>query len=402
MIFALATGWLLFVVTTILYFKRTEELKSANQKLSEQKKFFEDSKNNIEQTFKILASETLQTQSENFLRLAEERLDKKTIEAKGTFNEKVLEITKILAPVKESIQKLESGMEKVEKHRSEQFGRISEQLINVAATSEKLKLEASSLTKALRRPEVRGSWGEIQLKRVVELAGMSAYCDFEEQVAVRDQNKNLQKPDLVVKLPNGQCVIVDSKAVLDAFLDAVESDNPQLKQEALVRHSRNLRSRVADLSRKSYWEQFEGSAEFVILFVPNEALLAAAVENDKMLIEDALKEKVVIATPTTLVALLKAIYYGWQQNKVAENAQVVIQSAKEFYDRLVPWLKHLGKVGSSLESAVKSYNESMGSLDSRVLPTARKLRELGLSDREELPEVMQPDLRVREISKLDQ
>lgn len=395
----LGIGWLAFAVMIILFFKKSEQLKSAQSKLEEQKTFFDLTKSQLEQSFKVLASETLQTQSESFLRLAEERLDKKTVEAKGSFNEKVIEITKILNPVKESIQKLELGIDKVEKNRHEQFGRISEQLIIVAQTSEKLKQEASSLTKALRRPEVRGSWGEIQLRRVVELAGMSSYCDFEEQVVVRDQNKNIQKPDLIVKLPNGSCVIVDSKAVLDAFLEAVEAENPTTKQQALERHSRNLRSRVSDLSKKSYWEQFEGSAEFAVLFIPNEALLAAAVENDKLLIEDALKEKVVIATPTTLVALLKAIYYGWQQNQVTENAQSVIRTAKEFYDRLTPWLKHLTKVGTALESAVKSYNDSMGSLESRVLPTARKLKELGLSDREDLPDLPQPDVRAKEITK---
>lgn len=406
---ALGLGWGLFIVAVIFFIRRNEQYKLSQmtvqqqQKaldqqqiaLDQQKEFAKNSQEQIEKSFKALASETLQSQSESFLRLAEERLDKKNIQGSAHMQEKLMEISKILAPVKETMSKLELGIEKVEKHRSEQFGRISEQLVLVAQTSEKLKQEASSLSKALRRPEVRGSWGEIQLKRVVELAGMSAFCDFEEQVTVRTVDKSPQRPDMIVRLPNNRCVVVDSKAVLDAFLEAVETENVELKQAALLRHARNLRTRVQDLSKKSYWEQFEGSAEFAVLFVPNEALLAAAVEMDKALIEDALKEKVVIATPTTLVALLKAIYYGWQHNQMAENAQSVLQYAKEFYDRLAPWLKHLSRVGASLDSAVKSYNESIGSLESRVLPSVKRLKEIGLSDREDLPELIEPETKAK-------
>ncbi len=401
MIYALVAGWVLFVGALVMLVRKTEQCKVLEKAVADQKEFTKTSQDQIEKTFKALASETLQSQSESFLRLAEERLEKKNVQGSAQMQEKLLEISKILAPVKETMSKLELGIDKVEKHRSEQFGRISEQLLLVAQTSERLKHEASSLSKALRRPEVRGSWGEIQLKRVVELAGMSAYCDFEEQVGVRDADKNLQKPDLVVRLPNNRCVIVDSKAVLDAFLDAVETENPEQKQAALQRHAKNLRMRVQDLARKSYWEQFSGSAEFVVLFVPNEALLGAAVGIDKALIEDALQEKVVIATPTTLVALLKAIYYGWQHNQMAENAQSVLQYAKEFYDRLTPWLKHLSRVGGQLEGAVKAYNESLGSLESRVLPSVKRLKEIGLNDREELPELVEPETKVKDDIQLE-
>ncbi len=261
--------------------------------------------------------------------------------------------------------------------------------------SEKLKKEASTLSQALRRPEVRGSWGEIQLKRVVELAGMSAYCDFEEQVSVRDGDKNLLKPDLIVRLPNNRVVVVDSKAVLDAFLDAVETDDAEKKKEALERHAKNLRSRVSNLSLKSYWEQFENSPEFAVLFIPNEALLSAAVEIDRSIIEDALSEKIIIATPTTLVALLKAIAYGWQQNQLTENAQKMVDLTKDFYDRLTPWLRHLSKIGDALEGATKAYNDSIGSLDTKVLPSVRRLKEMGFQDKEDLPILEEVDLTLR-------
>lgn len=383
---SLVFGFLLFKTKSELTKEKTEkELRAqeTEKRLAEQKSFFQDTQNQMEKIFKGLASETLESQSKNFLNLASERLDKKTTEASGTLNEKVLEFQKLLNPMKETLSKLQTDLSTVEKERNEQFGKIAQQLTQVTITSEKLKEEASSLSKALRRPEVRGSWGEIQLKRVVELAGMNAFCDFDEQVAVRDDEKNLQKPDLIVKLPNKRLVVVDSKAVLDAFLDAVDAPTPEDKKRALERHAKNLRTRVQDLSKKSYWEQFDHSAEFAVLFIPNEALLSAAVEIDKSIIEDALKEKIVIATPTTLVALLKAIAYGWSQSQITENAQNVINEAKEFYERLTPWLRHLSKVGSNLETAVKSYNDSMGSLERKVLPSVRRLRELGLQDREE-------------------
>ena len=396
-------GWVISFALMVYLFKVKSELskaimerdlktQEAEKRLNEQKTFFQDTQNQMEKIFKGLASETLESQSKNFLNLAAERLDKKTTEASGTLNEKVLEFQKLLSPMKETLTKLQTDLSTVEKERNEQFGKIAQQLSQVTITSEKLKEEASSLSKALRRPEVRGSWGEIQLKRVVELAGMNSFCDFDEQVSVRDGEKNLLKPDLIVRLPNNRLVVVDSKAVLDAFLDAVDAENPEDKKKALERHAKNLRSRVQDLSKKSYWEQFEQSAEFAVLFIPNEALLSAAVEIDKSIIEDALKEKIIIATPTTLVALLKAIAYGWSQNQITENAQNMINQAKEFYERLSPWLKHLSKVGVNLESAVKSYNDSISSLDLRVLPSVRKLKELGFKDREELPQIEQVNI----------
>lgn len=391
MIYFLIAGWLCSAILGFLFIRRNEELKAI--------KNLKSAESGLEKTFQVLAAEALKSQSESFLQLAEERLEKKNVQVSSSIQEKVTEISTLLKPVKESIEKLENGMERVEQHRSEQFGRISEQLVVVAQVSEKLKTEASSLTKALRRPEVRGSWGEIQLRRVVELAGMSAHCDFEEQASVRDGDRNLLKPDMVVRLPNNRVIVVDSKAALDAFLDATETEDLDKKQVALARHAKNIRARVQELSKKSYWGQFQNSPEFAVLFIPNEALLAAAVETDRTLIEDALQEKVIIATPTTLVSLLKAIYYGWQQNQVAENAQTVLKNAKEFYDRLSTWMTHFGKVGTQLESSMKTYNEAVGSLDSRVLPSVRRLKDLALSDRDNLPEMALSEVQVKASSR---
>ncbi|HEX4923111.1 MAG TPA: DNA recombination protein RmuC, partial [Bdellovibrionales bacterium] len=280
-------------------------------------------------------------------------------------------------PIEKTLGQVQREMNELEKKRAEQFGQITEQLKIFSQNSEILHKEARSLAQALRRPEVRGSWGELQLRRVVELAGMSAHCDFEEQVSVRSED-GLLRPDMIVHLPNKRVLVVDAKAVMAAYLDYVEQEDGDLKLAAKAKHATNIRTRVRELSLKAYWDQFEQAPEFVILFIPNEAFLEAACEVDRALIEDSLQEKIIIATPTTLVALLKAVAYGWQQSQIAENAQKVIGAAKELYDRLMPWLKHLDNVGSHLDEAMKSYNSAVGSLDSRVLPSARRLKELGL------------------------
>lgn len=367
-----------------------------DRRLGEQKQLLDDAEKKFSAVFKGLATEVLSQSSEAFLKLAAERLDKKTVEAKGAFDEKISIFQRLIEPIRESLGKVETDLSKVEKERAEQYGKIAAQMAAVTQSSESLKKEAMSLSTALRRPEVRGSWGEIQLRRVVELAGMSSYCDFEEQVTAQKDDK-LQKPDMIVRLPNGRQIIVDSKAVLDAFLDAESAATEAEKKDLYLRHARNLRSRVSDLSRKSYWEQFKDSPEFAVLFIPNEALLAAAVEVDRAIIEDALSERIVIATPTTLVALLKAVAYGWQQEKVTENAQKVIAAAKELHERVAPWLKHMEDLGKRLDGAVGSYNSAVSSLERRVLPAAKRLKELGVPGAEELRDLNEVHERVREL-----
>lgn len=375
------------------------QLEQTEKARQEQKLSFEENKVQFENTFRSLAGQVMEKTQTQFLELASERFDKKNLEAKNVFDEKVHTFGKIVDPLQALLKKMESDFQRVEQTRGEQFGRIVEQMLQVSSSSENLRKETSSLTQALRRPEVRGSWGEIQLRRVVELAGMSAYCDFEEQVMVQKEDR-IQKPDLIVRLPNHRVVIVDAKAVLDAYLDATQAQTPEERKVALDRHARNVRSRVQALAKKSYWEQFEKSPDFAVLFIPNEALLAAAVEVDRDIIEDALKDRIIIATPTTLVALLKAIAYGWQQEQITANAQQVLSSAKELYERLLPWIKHLEDTGKKLGSAVKSYNDTVRSLDTRVLPSARRIRELGLSSAVEIDPVEGVEL-VPERTKIE-
>lgn len=413
LILLLSIANIVFLLSTIVFFKRSnlyifdlkekEELlqkeKEKALKLETENKMLRTTKEEMEKIFKGAAQEALTLQSESFLKLAQERLDKKTVEADSTFTQKVMEVQKILDPVKVTLSRLQEDLSKNEKERSEQFGKITQSLAQVMLSSEGLKNETSSLTKALKRPEVRGSWGEIQLKRVVELAGMSPYCDFEEQVVVRDSENVLLRPDLIVKLPNQRTIVVDSKAVFDAFIDAIEAKTSEEKNVHLERHAKNLRVRVNELSKKSYWEQFENSPEFAILFVPNEALLAAATEIDRKIIEDALSQKIVIATPTTLVALLKAIHFGWQQNEQTENTKAMVEQVEEFYDRASKWLDYFSKLGKNIESSVKTFNDAASSLDSRLLPSMRRIRELGFKNKEVPDKPLSVELSTREVRK---
>lgn len=369
-------------------FRLSSQSAEFEKRLQSQKQDFEKSLQLIQERFQAVSGQVLKAQSEDFLRLAAERLDKKTVEGQAAFDQKVQNFQKLIEPIRESLTKVETDLKNVEKERATQFGQMREHLLQVAQQSESLRKEAQQLGTALRRPEVRGSWGEIQLRRVVELAGMSPYCDFEEQVVTKTEDSVL-KPDMLVRLPNERVIVVDSKAVFDAFLDAVQTEVPEKKAEALARHARHIRTRVQELSKKSYWEQFENTPDFCVLFIPNEALLAAAVEVDRDVIEDALKERIILATPTTLVALLKAVAFGWQQNQMTQNAQKIIDSAHELFDRVGVWVDHFGKVGDRLQSAVKSYNDSVGSLENRVLPSVRRLQDLGLSSGRDI-EILEP------------
>ncbi|MGE3975926.1 MAG: DNA recombination protein RmuC [Bdellovibrionales bacterium] len=354
-------------------------------------------KDSVENTFKALAQDTLSAQTESFLKLASERLDRKTVEAKNVLDERTAIFHKLVEPIEKTLTQVRSEISDFEKKRGEQFGHISEQLKNVVLSSEGLQKEAQSLSTALRRPEVRGSWGEMQLKRVVEMAGMSSHCDFEEQVSVKTETSSL-RPDMVINLPNKRILAVDSKAVLTAYLESLEVESVEQKKILRLKHAQNIRNHVKLLSRKDYWDQFENSPDFLVLFIPNEGFLDAALEVDRDLFESAWAQKVIIATPTTLIALLKAVAYGWQQSEMADNANRVIESAKEFYDRLLPWLSHLDKVGTKLNDSVASFNSAVGSLETRVLPSAKRLKDLGLVAKGEIDAPGQIDVSPRKLA----
>jgi DNA recombination protein RmuC len=274
---------------------------------------------------------------------------------------------------------------------------LREQLGSLAEIQRTLNTQTGELVTALRRPNARGQWGEITLRRLVELAGMASRCDFCEQASVENEDGR-QRPDMLVNLPGERQIVIDCKAVLDAFVDAAGAADEDQRKVHLLRHCQQVRARARDLSAKSYWSQFARSPEFVVMFLPGEAFLYAAVEHDPTLIEDCLKNRVIVATPTTLIALLKAIEFGWRQEEVSQNAEEIRKHGKDLYDRIVTLMGHFNRLGSTLDSAVAAYNATVGSMESRFLVTARKIAELGARSDKELPDAEHVDTRPRELT----
>src|SRR3954447_12800365 len=292
-----------------------------------------------------------------------------------------------LAPIKDTLQKFETQARALEERRLNEVSRIGEQLRTVAEGQEKLRTETGSLVTALRAPHVRGRWGEVQLKRVVELAGMLDYCDFRTQESERDGEGRLLRPDLVVKLPGGKCIVVDSKVPIEGYLDAINCEDVELRRAHLARHAQQLRDHIKKLGQKRYWDQFESTPEFVVMFV-DEGLYRAALDEDGSLFEAGAAAGVIVASPATLIGLLRTIAYGWQQETVAESAREISNLGRELYDRLGVFAGHFAKVGRGLDTAVSAYNQAVSSFETRLLVTARKFPEHGVTN-DELPEMKQ-------------
>jgi len=281
-------------------------------------------------------------------------------------------------PIHDALARMDAKLGEIERDRAHARGALDEQLRALAAGQERLDTRTGALVSALRQPHTRGRWGELQLRRVVELAGMTAHCDFVEQASVETDEGGLLRPDLIVRLPGGKHVIVDAKAPLHAFLDAYEAQDETARTAALAAHARLLREHVRRLSAKSYWEQFETAPDFVFLFLPGEHFWNAALEADPSLLEEGARQSVLVATPTTLIALLRAVAYGWQQERVAQDARAVAELGRDLHRRLEVFGEHLERVGRGLRSAVGAYNGAVGSFEHRVLPGARKLAEHGV------------------------
>jgi len=337
--------------------------------------------------FDALAADALRKNNESFLELASVKLGQK---------EQAVE--HLVAPLKESLQKVDGKLQELEVARKGAYSSLAEQVRQLTETQKELRSETGNLVSALRdRPNVRGRWGEIQLRRVVEMAGMIEHCDFETQAHVATEDGRL-RPDLIVQLPGGKKVVVDSKMAGQAYLESLSCKDEESRLVKLREHARQVRDHVTKLSAKSYWSQFDQTPEFVILFIPGETFLSAALEQDPALIEDGVNQQVIIATPTTLIALLRAVSYGWRQETIAESARAVSDLGRELYTRLSTLTEHFAKVGRGLDTAVRSYNETVGSLETRVLPSARKFKEHGISPAGELAPLNVVDRSVRPVS----
>jgi DNA recombination protein RmuC len=329
----------------------------------------------------------------------EDRLKAATGDVLTKSQTSLLELTEAkLAPIKETLTKFELQARQLEDKRAREVSAIGERLREVAQGQEKLRTETGSLVTALRTPHVRGRWGEMQLKRVVELAGMLEYCDFRTQESTRDDDGGLLRPDLVVKLPGGKTIIVDSKVPLDAYFDAVNTEDVELKRAHLARHAAQLRDHIAKLGQKRYWRQFESSPEFVVMFV-DEGLYRAALVEDGSLLEAGAEAGVIVASPATLIGLLRSVSYGWQQEKVAESAQAISALGRDLYERLGVFAGHFAKAGRGLDTAVGAYNQAVKSFEHRLLVTARKFPEHGVTN-EELPDVSQIERTPQELTAL--
>jgi DNA recombination protein RmuC len=345
----------------------------------------EQARTQVETTFKSLAGDVLKSNSSEFLKLAETSFKVLQTRASGELEQREKAVENLVKPIRESLEKADQHIQKIEKERQQAFGSLSRHLELIAGTQQQLEGETRKLVTALSRPEVRGQWGELTLKRLAELAGMVEHCDFDRQQSVEcDAGK--QRPDLVVRMPGGREIIVDAKAPMDGYLGAVEASEEAERVQEIRRHARNVRDRVRELSDKRYWKQFPRSPDFVVLFVPGDQFLSAALEADPELLEDAMADRIVLATPSSLVALLRAVAYGWRQESLAENAEQIRIVGEDLYERLSTFADHLSRLGISLNRSVESFNKAVGSFDSRVLPGARKFKDMGIQEKKELPE----------------
>jgi DNA recombination protein RmuC len=347
---------------------------------------FETATSRLSQAFTDLANKSLQTNSEHFLRLAEQNLGTQQEKAKRELGEREQAVENLVKPIREALQQSHRQIAELEKSRSEAYGGIKSQLKLMQDSQRSLAQETQNLVNALRRPEVRGRWGEITLRRLVELAGMVEHCDFQEQVHTSSDEKSI-RPDMIVRMPDQRDLVVDVKTPLDAYLEAIEAKDDAQRKLGLKRHARNVREHIRSLASKSYWQQFSRSPEFVILFIPGDQFLSAALNEEPDLIENALSQQIILATPTSFVALLKAVAYGWRQLALADNAEEIRKLAEDLYGRLSAFVGHLNRVGRQLSSSVENYNRAVGSLERKVLPGARKFVELGIHPKKEIEPV---------------
>jgi len=385
-------GWLL---TSLYQQKRITQMQTRlRMEHAATKHALED----MEQRFANLSMDALQKNHQAFINLAMENLGRFQRGAEASLQQREQSMQNMVKPIHEALQKTERQVQLMEKARHEAYGALTQQIESLAESQKHLQGETRNLVQALRRPEVRGQWGEITLKRLVELAGMVDHCDFYEhehtpagEVAIR--------PDMIIRMPGNREVVIDVKTPLDAYLSAVESTDEKQRSEFLRRHMMNVQGRVRELSTKAYWGQFSNAPDFVILFIPGDQFLTAALDQDPGLLESAMSKKVILSTPTSLMALLRAIAYGWRQELLTENAEKIRELGEEMYHRLAIFSEHLAKVGRSLDSSVTHYNKAVGSFQSKLIPGAVKFTEMGIKPRKEMETPEQTEISARQVEQ---
>jgi len=374
-VFGAVIGWFFGAL------RNRRELERAEHELEQEREISRQRIESMEQTFANLSHNALERNNRMFLELAQQSFGRLQAQAKGDLEVKEKAVEDLVKPIREALEHTRREIQQLERDRRQTHGALTQHLESLVETQRALQGETRKLVQAFRRPEVRGQWGELTLRRLAELAGMVEHCDFTEQVHT-DGEDGRQRPDMVVRMPAGRQVVVDVKTPLDAYLSAVESTETGRQSEFLVQHARHIRTRVKELASKRYWEQFNEAPEFVVLFIPGDQFLSAALDQDHSLLEDALAQKVILATPTSFVALLRAIAYGWRQETLNKNAEQIREVGEELYRRLNTLTDHLAKLGRQLDSSVAQYNRLVGSFESKVIPGARKFADLGVPTRD--------------------